>query len=305
MSAAVRRQDYDRHEKAFLRDVGRSQEPPTDRAGQEACPSPDLVMAEAAEVLPADAAARAREHVERCPTCQMLIRDLTDSESLGATRVELARIRRRVFGSIEATRQPAWGWLWKPGLAAAAAAAVLAVSVWVGIGPEVALRPPEGPALPVPAELRAVSVLRLERPAIQLPGAALIWRGSAGASEDSLLRDLRLALEPFDRGDWVAAQARLERVAQGHPSSAHARFYLGVSRLFGSSAREAVGPLEAARRLGAAPLAADAAWYLVLAYDAAGRAGDALQVLDELCTGSSGRAALACAGAQELRARTP
>ena len=86
------------------------------------------------------------------------------------------------------------------------------------------------------------------------------------------------------------------------PTEPGSALYAGVSRLLGGDAAGAIEPLTAAVRLSSGAREQDARWYLAVALERAGRAPDALTVLDGICKGSDAtRRQQACEGAAALR----
>jgi tetratricopeptide (TPR) repeat protein len=264
------------------------------RARCSDCPEPAMLQAAQEGVLPADLLDAVREHVEHCAICGALRDSLSvlDEEPLPPT--DRRRIWERVREEAGERRIRLLGW---PAVLAAAAALLMLA----GIG---MLRDRSRPvkvanhgrptgAAPAPTGLL------LEKPPVRLPATAfLVWRGDAGSNPWQALRQ---ALVPYESGDFAEAAQRLRAVADKNPRVAEARFYLGISRLFLGEDSEAAADLETARTLASGALADDAAWYLVIAYQHAGRAVEARTLLEGLCRDAGTNGAKACLALKELR----
>jgi tetratricopeptide (TPR) repeat protein len=274
------------------------------------CSEPALVQAARAGVLPAPVRDRLNEHVAHCAACASLGSDLStlDEAQIGASGQERiwGRIRcgiaaEEIGAPAKAPRAVWWKFLLRPmplSMAVAALLVVVGVRFVVQPQPPAAVvsqtRQPEAPT-PPPA-----GVLRLEKPPVMLPAAAvLLWRGASDAG-NAPRQELRDALVPYEADRYAEAAEGLEGLAKKYPALAEAHFYLGVCRLFLDRNADAVTSLTAAHRLARPPLADDAAWYLALAYHRGGRDGDARPLLEKLCTATGKNAAKACAGIREL-----
>jgi len=113
--------------------------------------------------------------------------------------------------------------------------------------PTAAVNAPEPPPVDPEPYLAAFPLAPIEAPLI------------AGSSPAA--RALNAALEPYRKGDYVAAASALDGVRLDHPDDATAALFLGISRLFmdePQNALEILRPLE----YGTPPeVAAEAAWY--------------------------------------------
>jgi hypothetical protein len=300
--------DFDTEEKDFLRQIDSSLA--NARATTGPCPLPDLVMAVAAGVE-IENGGRILQHVNACPLCQQLTRDLSEHEYPGATEEEDRRIRARwkdeALGS--SRRQPRRAWVWQPFVIGTAAAAILlAIAVMLMMREPVPSGPAGGiagnqaepagqPRLPA-AKTRTAFVL--VKAAIKVPaGAALTVRSGAADGRD-FLNDLASALEPYRSDNFAEAARRLEPLTQKYRESAEPHYYLGVSRLF-LEQNSALESLEAARRLADETLRDDVSWYLALALDRAGRLEEARREIEALCSRSGDYQKQACAAQEELR----
>jgi hypothetical protein len=113
-------------------------------------------------------------------------------------------------------------------------------------------------------------------------------------------RALNAALEPYRKGDYVAAASALDGVRLDHPDDPLAALYLGISRLFmdePQNALEILRPLE----YGTPPqVAAEAAWYSLVGI---ARLRDPSSVEGEakaLCAKGGPTAARACTAVELL-----
>ena len=79
-------------------------------------------------------------------------------------------------------------------------------------------------------------------------------------------------------------------------------FYGGVSRLFVNDPQRAIAALTRAADLADTTFAPRTAWYLAIAEERAGHLSRARARLDELCRGTSDRAAQACAAVKRIDA---
>jgi hypothetical protein len=152
-----------------------------------------------------------------------------------------------------------------------------------------AVNPPEPPPVDPAPYLAAFPLTPIEAPLV------------AGTSPGA--RALNAALEPYRKGDYVAAASALDGVRMDDPDDATAALYLGISRLFinePQNALEILRPLE----YGTPPLvAAEAAWYSLVGIarlrDPSAVEGEA----EALCTKGGPTAARACS-AVELLSKT-
>ena len=265
------------------------------------CPDPDLLMAARSGVLTQGAEAVQR-HIQICPICSQLSKDLSEHEYPGASNAEDLRIRARWRG----LDQPARRSIRRP-LAAVAAAVLLAAG---GLGIWLARRSvPQQTAEAVPPAIQLPSrssgtgsvVLPLEKAAIKIPAeAVLLYRGDASSSQ-AFLNDLAAALKPYRADDYSEASRRLGNLSRKYPNSPEVPFYLGVSQLFLNDNTQAVDSLQAARRLADELLRDSISWYLIVALNREGRDQQALAAASSLCAQAGEYKQKACAAADELK----
>jgi hypothetical protein len=271
------------------------------------CPSPDLLQAAQAGVLPPALGDPVRRHLEACSICQSLLHGLDELDDAPVPGDGSQRIWHQIQGNIArdrsgspALRQSVWRWLgFRPWLAVAAASAIVLLTLGVGLMRE-ARRPAVAisPALPL-VTAQASPVLALEKAPIVLPPAALlVWRGQDQGADP--WKELQSALTLYQSGDYGPAAEQLRGLAAKRPRLAEAWFYLGVCRLFLKADAEATGDLQTARDLARPPLADYAGWYLALADERTGKVPEARSLLDELCRGGGAMAAKACTGLEKL-----
>jgi TolA-binding protein len=275
------------------------------------CPKPALVQAARAGVLPAEVRDRLNEHVAHCAACAALASDLFTLDEAPLPVSEQERIWDRIRSGIaveelsaqaKAPRSAWWRFLLRPMPMAMAAVAVVLGT----IGVRLVQHPHEFAAVvsqtrqPAAVTPPPAGVLRLEKPPVMLPAAAvLLWRGAPDAG-NAPRQELRDALVPYEKDRYAEAAERLEALAGKYPALAEAHFYLGVCRLFLDRSADAATSLNEAHRLAHPALAGDAAWYLALAYHRSGRDGDARPLLEKLCSAAGKDSAKACSGLKEL-----
>lgn len=262
--------------------------------GRYGCPAPSLLLAAQTDVVPEQVQTAVRSHLERCPFCQGLLRDLAAPEFTGLTDETRQSIRARIPTAEPQRRAQRNWWLW----AAVPVAASLVIGLFYlrTLGPkfdEVAVLP-EAEA-PAPAE-QASALLKLTKPAIQLPAAALLFRGGEERGQDALLE----GIAAFRRDDYPAAARLLGRAAKQQPGIAEAHFYLGVSLLFLERSAEARAALERAEAVAEGDLARDAAWYLAIAHYASGDKKAAARSLEKVCREAGARQDEACRAFAEM-----
>ncbi|MGE3887772.1 MAG: hypothetical protein AB7H81_15165 [Vicinamibacterales bacterium] len=149
-----------------------------------------------------------------------------------------------------------------------------------------AVNAPEPPLVDPAPYLAAFPLTPLEAPLI--------------AGTTPAARALNAALEPYRKGDYVAAASALDSVRMDHPDDTTAALYLGISRLFmdePQNALEILRPLE----YGTPPeVAAEAAWYSLVGI---ARLRDPSSVEAEakaLCGKGVSSSARACAAVERL-----
>jgi hypothetical protein len=207
----------------------------------------------------------------------------------------LARIQRQAIQP--QARAVRWRWL-APALAGAALA-VAALAVWTyrdGARPAstAPIEPPrEMAAAPAP-EVR----LPLEQPDVMLSTAALTWRGSAAGNP--LLVDLKPGIDAFRKGDYARADREFTALEPRYPGVVEIFYYGGVSRLYLDDPQRAIARLQKARELADATFAPDIDWYRAIAEQRAGHPAEMRARLNDLCLGTSARAARACDALKHL-----
>jgi len=291
--------NFNRDEEEFLHDFEVSADEM--RTRHEQCPSPELILGAGSDVLPDEISRKSARHLETCPSCAALGRDMADPEIADPNIDEQARIKERI--DKESKTQKAafgWGWLWSRVLPASVVVVALVGAVlWYGrqhASPSqnrTATAPRTGP---LPME----SVFKLEKPPIRLPASSLLWRGGKQKYE----RDLANALEPYDRDNFGEAASRLQQLTKRYPDSAVAHFYLGISEIFLNRDADAIEELKKAQSLHEELLDREMHWYLALAYQRTGDRVNAVAELENLCGNPGAYSAQACAGSQELRGGT-
>jgi hypothetical protein len=259
------------------------------------CPAPELLRAFRAGTLSPLLQARVAQHVAGCAMCGVLVEALEEMSPEPLTVGEQARILARVRKHIGPVRRGFGGLFTWQAMAAAAAAIVVGVVLWQF--QRVATLPD------------ASSALRLEKPAVRLPGpqSALEFK-----SKSAPVEALVTALEPYRADDLDEAARRLSSLVNRFPGDAFAHFYLGATHLLmannASTTKNetrfgpAIAALETARSMAIddSELTREAAWYLALAYHAAGQEQRASDTLELICREGGRRAPQACAALSEL-----
>jgi hypothetical protein len=263
------------------------------------CPHPDLVLSARAGALDEAAAQKVNNHAARCPVCSALLQGLEDPEITSIKTEEETRIGNVVFAGItrpQATaRSRKWLWFAIPACAVGAAALFLILFVRREASPPPSLAQPAKAAQPK-------VVLALEKAAIQLPAAVLVFRRS-DEPEAAYAQELTKALAPYKNDDYGQAIRELEPLARKYSGKAEASFYLGVSLLMAGRAGDAIAWLEKAKMLFAPDRNRDASWYLAVALERTGDSQRAAAGLQDLCRLPGPRQAEACAGAAAMAAR--
>ena len=234
----------------------------------------------------------------------------------------LARIRResRRDGQLaqndHQSSRRRWTW-YRPALASAALVAV-AAAAWIAFRNPT----PAGGNLPIPREQPAKTssaavttppawLVPLDKPDVTLSLAALTWRGSGSGSrggsgssgsgsDNQLLADLKGPLDGFRNNDYARADRAFAALESRYPNAVEVFFYGGVSRLFVNDPQRAIAALTRAADLADTTFAPRTAWYLAIAEERAGDRSRARARLDELCRGTSDRAAPACAAVTRI-----
>ena len=125
---------------------------------------------------------------------------------------------------------------------------------------------------------------------------------SGGGSDNQLLADLKGPLDGFRNNDYARADRAFAALESRYPNAVEVFFYGGVSRLFVNDPQRAIAALTRAAALADTTFAPRTAWYLAIAEERAGHLSRARARLDELCRGTSDRAAPACAAVTRIDA---
>ena len=144
------------------------------------------------------------------------------------------------------------------------------------------------PALVDPAPYLAAFPLEpLEAPAI--------------AGNTPSARALNQALEPYRKGDYVAAATALDGVRLDHPDDPVAALYLGISRLFMDEPQNALEILRGVPGSASDAVMAEAAWYSVVGIARLRDPSAAEPEARALCEGKGPASDRACAALERLR----
>ena len=233
----------------------------------------------------------------------------------------LARIRREsrrdgeLAGKEHQPGRRRWTW-YRPALASAALVTI-AAAAWIafrGPTPAPVERPVPQEQSPAKTSSAAATAppawqVPLDKPDVTLSLAALTWRGNSGSGSGSsgnqLLVDLKEPLDHFRSSDYARADRGFAALESRYPSAVEVFFYGGVSRLFVNDPQRAIAALTKAATLADTTFAPRIAWYLAIAEERAGGLSRARARLDELCRGTSDRAAPACAAVTRIDAAAP
>jgi hypothetical protein len=225
-------------------------------------------------------------HLDECPLCAALRRDLLDPQFARADPASLNRIQARLFDA-RAKRQ--W-----PKFAAMAAGLVFVASLLLWRG-----RPT--PATPSPsaiAQKKTPSTYRLAVVAapLRLPfSTAMVLRGKEEATSQDYLKELGKALDPYRAASYPDAITQLGGLRQRYPKAVEPPFYQGVALLLSSKPDQAIEPLETARAIGGEALNDDIGWYLAAARERIGEWEKAVPLLQTLCRTEGAYRRQACA----------
>ena len=284
--------DLDPNERAFVKKLGVPMET------MPSCPPPDLLRAlQEAEALPQQMRRRIEAHIQNCPVCQILARDL-DGLDAPLSPEEDNRIHARVFDAVPGrARLPKWRLFW-PLIPAGGVAVLLFAWLLTHFGRTNYRRKAASSPLAGPTMAVKEGVFALEKPAAAL-GVPLLMRG-ASSGRQRYLADLSLALAPYQSGDYAKAIRRLQLLTKKYPQSARVPFYLGVSRLLKGDNAAAAPSLKRAVALAHGPFSEECRWYLALANVRSGQAAEAATILESLCRSSGAYAARSCAGLKAL-----
>ncbi len=244
------------------------------------CPPPGMLLAAGEGVLPPEAEAEVRAHLESCATCAQLRDDLSSAALAEPTLENLENVRQRVLGRRRAFPRYA-------GVAAAAAAVLLAVYFW---------SPARGPHPTVQPGHEVVHYrLALEPAPLRLPLAtALVLRGKPASGSPEYLTALGEALQPYRAGQYSESTQRLAALAAKYPKAVEPPFYQGVAMLMAGDAAGARGPLDRAHQIDGEALTRDIAWYRAIAAERTGDWKSAAPLLESLCGKAGEYAVAAC-----------
>jgi TolA-binding protein len=263
-----------------------------------------------ADALPTDLQRDVEEHLGVSPWSRALLagvdRDDAPLDADASARL-LARIQREAARPAVDARAR-WWW---PALASVAFGAA-AIVAWVVVGGRDGAAPSTSPSTDVASTPAAATpaaplstptppfLLAFAAPDVRVSLGALTWRGTAG--NNTLLADLKPALDAYRQGDYASADRLFTALAPTYPKAIEVLFYQGVTRLLLDDAKGAIAALDAAEGVGDATFAADVRWYRAVAEQRAGNAADARARLDLLCREGGAAAARACAARNELDA---
>lgn len=216
------------------------------------------------------------------------------------TQADQDRLLARIYRTARA-EAPGARRVWLRPVLATAAAVMLVAAAWF-TSRMVSPAPPAPTIRPADtlASAPAPFQLPLDKPDVVLSLSALTWRGSTGANQ--LLTDLKAPLDAFREDDYARADRGFTALETRYPQAIEVFFYAGVSRLFMNDPQRAVTALTRASELADATLAPTVAWYLAIAEQRTGNLARARGRLDQLCRGTSPRAAPACEAVQQLDA---
>jgi hypothetical protein len=293
---------------------------------------PDIALLRAARhaVLPSDVQQAADDRVLNDAWSRTLVDGLDAVEPSLDKQAEdqlLARIRRdaqaarKEHQKDQQSDRRRWAWL-RTALASAALVAV-AAAAWIAFrGPTPGPGERAIPRAQPPAETSSAAVttppvwqVPLDKPPVTLSLAAMTWRGGSGggsgssgsgsrgsSSGNQLLADLKEPLDAFRSSDYAAADRGFAALEPRYPNAVEVFFYGGVSRLFVNDPQRAIAALTRAAALKDSTFAPRTAWYLAIAEERTGQLARARARLDELCRGTSDRAAHACAAVKRIDA---
>jgi hypothetical protein len=292
MTAAFAR-DLAPDEALFLEEFEETFGPMADRAVR--CPRPDLLRAVEGDALPPALASALRRHLERCPLCRALTRDLAELPDVGLDDEQRRRIRTRVLGA-PVRRRRRWSAAsnWWAGAAAAVAAAAASLVFSASQPGNVRVPAVSAPSRALPPAAARPSVLAPDHADVALPLAAILtMRGERSASVD-----LQTGLALYHRRDYSGAAERFVRVVPD-ASLPQLAVYLAVCYLHTGDAAAAERTLDAARGL-AGDAIGEAAWYRAVAHAQMGQSARARDEFNRLCREGGPRAMQACAATFEL-----
>jgi tetratricopeptide (TPR) repeat protein len=304
-----RKDDIGPDERELLEGFGTSLE--VLKARHTDCPKPELLLASQEGVLDEVTAGNIATHLRKCTFCQILLRDLADSELDAARPEEEQRVGKQVLSatasSAEAERagDGILSVLFRRAVPVAALAAIVAAAVvWIR------LHQPTGP-VPTPSTVAvqpdkpvAPSMLQWEKLPIKLQASSvLVLRGKPRTAQEKYAAELTAALAYYRDDKYAEAAGQLAKVSKMYPRGVEAQLYLGISQLYLQQNSEAIPALEAAQQLGPEQFREDATWYLAVAHQRAGDTQASLTELRKLCGSKSNYASRACDGMRQLSDR--
>ena len=297
---------WDRQEREALRDLGQRFDVLRER--HRADPAIELLRAARAGVLPEELQEDVSRHLAESAWSRALLDGAASEEGVLDSEDEarlLARVQKGVTERPRRQSRQSWSrWMSRPAFAAAAACVILVAGLlaWRSRSSRTEdTRPPQPVVVVATAAPSATPAfhLKLEAPAVRLSVAVLTWRGAG--QRNRLLTDLEPGLAAFKSGDYGTANAELSRLAGTYPDAFDVRYYQGVSRLFVNDVSGAIESLTAAERAADSSFAADASWYLGVAYERAGNIGEARKRLEALCKTAAPHSADACAALPQIK----
>ena len=246
--------DFDANERELRDHLGET-------AGDNAHPSPELLLAFGQEVLAPEIEAGLEQHLRHCRLCSMLRADL---ETLPETLLSPAQ-SRRIAERLHSVRPATGAFPMRRVVALLAGIAAALLLVWGGRhfigahapsegGTSIAVKPPATPQ-PVMVAVLDVPVAPLAPPSDA--STQLQTRGSRTRNPSTEL--LMPAFIAYRHGDYAIAAKRFERLSTSYPSSDIVSLYLGVSQLLDHQDTAANTTLQKARKL--APRSDAARWY--------------------------------------------
>jgi hypothetical protein len=305
--------DQDPNEREFIAGHASAFNAFRDQASQ--CPHPDLISAALMGLLPGEAAAKVKAHMNVCPLCTMLVEGFSNSSTAGehdehedqlqTTRL-LGRIRTEIANETSAQRWFDWPFA---RLAAVAATVILVVAGLSIVSTRWMSKPSDTQtvqtALPNPgASPQTVFLVPLERAELKLSLDAISWRGTGDSPSKEYFAELGKALEPYNRGDFIEAVTALAGLSGRYPKAVEPYFYRGVSELFTGRPADARASLDRARKVETPALSADIDWYLAVANEREGRRAESAGFIESLCAMESSYQKRACELLPRLKAKT-
>ncbi|MBZ5551267.1 MAG: hypothetical protein LAO21_01005 [Acidobacteriia bacterium] len=275
------------------------------RRQRSACPPVPMLRAAHAGVLTEELQSAVTAHIGSCRLCRVLQADFSALDSTEASPQEveqiLVRVRHQAGKSDGSSFWRFNNFSWRTAFAAVALALGVVLLVWEFKAPQ-----QPGPVSSPVAEVKPApppqtpEAFRLEKPAVKMTLGALTWRSNKNG-RNQFLKDISPALEAYRNNNFNASADSLQRLSAKYNKSVEVFFYLGVSRLFLAEYPAAIKALEQAARLADDSFSSDVLWYLSISCQRSGQTERARGYLQQLCGGSSGYAARACAALKELK----